>query len=146
VFKYLMTLVFVAMPLVSIVSAKQHEFESSVSWLKPSSESHLWSYQKACERAINEIEKRHGVDWKLTSIVFIDRGRSTNTTRRWDGKRTWSCTHSVIARYEIVRRGHGGNDAFPLEVKCIIKDDVASSKDKSLIEKELKRNASQKND
>ncbi|EJR11753.1 hypothetical protein [Bacillus cereus] len=83
-----------------------HTYEHAWSVKKPSSESHAWSYKHACDACLAEIEVRHGVDWKVTDVVFEDLGRETETDVTWDGKRTWKCTHRVKATYEIVHRGN----------------------------------------
>lgn len=82
----------------------QHEFEHSWSITKPSSESHQWSYRQACNACLAEIEVRHGVDWKVTDVRFIDKGRTTQTRQDWRGRRRWRCTHTVVAVYKVVRR------------------------------------------
>lgn len=87
-------------------TSRTHRFEHSSSWSKPSSESHQWSYDGACRNCLAEVERRHGVDWKVTDVEFEDKGRSTRTSQDWRGRRTWRCTHTVVARYNVVRRGH----------------------------------------
>jgi hypothetical protein len=85
----------------------EYEYQHSVSFSKPTSESHSWSFHQACVATQAEIENRHGVDWKITSIKFEDKGRQTKDETDWTGKRSWRCTHTVIARYAAVHRGHG---------------------------------------
>ena len=109
----LVTTTLLCMPTTSIASdkdhaevARTHRYEHSSSWKKPSSESHQWSYKRACDACLSEVERRHGVDWKVTDVEFEDKGRSTKTSQDWRGRRTWKCTHTVVAKYNIVRRGH----------------------------------------
>lgn len=84
----------------------EHSFEFAWSTEKPSSEKHSWSYQKACEACLGEVEKRHGVDWKITDVSYDDLGRETHTDGgRWGHPRKWSCTHKVRIHYNVVRRG-----------------------------------------
>ncbi|MBW9158890.1 hypothetical protein [Clostridium tagluense] len=82
----------------------EHEFEHSFSCEKPSSEDHAWSFKMACDACLAEIEVRHGVDWKVTDVLFEDQNRETTTHSTWDGKRTWKCTHKVKALYNVVHR------------------------------------------
>ncbi|MEH6887687.1 hypothetical protein [Priestia megaterium] len=82
-----------------------YEFQHSYSVEKPSSETHAWSFKKACDACLEAIEAKHGVDWKVTDITFEDLGRETSTHSTWDGKRTWKCTHTVKAHYNVVHRG-----------------------------------------
>lgn len=90
----------------SVAEANQtHRFEHSTSWKKPSSESHQWSFKGACDVCLAEVERRHGVDWKVTDVEFEDKGRTTKTSQDWQGRRTWRCTHTVVAKYNIVHRG-----------------------------------------
>lgn len=86
-------------------TSRTHRFEHSSSWKKPSSESHQWSYEGACNNCLAEIERRHGVDWKVTDVEFEDKGRTTQSSTSRTGKRTWRCTHTVVAKYNIVHRG-----------------------------------------
>ncbi len=87
--------------------AEQGPFNYQKSWQcsKPSSESHQWSYQRACEAAQADIEARWGVDYRLTQIRYEDNGRTTQTSHKWTCERTWRCTHTVTATYYIERRG-----------------------------------------
>ncbi|MFC4305898.1 hypothetical protein [Cohnella boryungensis] len=84
----------------------EHVFEHAWTTVKPSSESHAWSYQKACEACLAAVETRHGPDWKITDLEFEDLGRETKT---WGGSplkpKKWRCTHRVKAHYNIVQRG-----------------------------------------
>jgi glutamyl endopeptidase len=86
-------------------NSQTHRFEHSSSWKKPSSESHQWSYDGACNNCLAEVERRHGVDWKVTDVEFEDKGRTTKSSTSSTGKRTWRCTHTVVAKYNIVHRG-----------------------------------------
>lgn len=82
----------------------KYEYEHAFSCEKPSSETHTWSYKMACDGCLEQIEKKHGVDWKVTEIVYQDLGRETKThTDTW-GRRTWRCTHKVKAFYSIEHR------------------------------------------
>jgi V8-like Glu-specific endopeptidase len=89
----------------------EHRYEHCSSWSKPSSESHSWSYEGACNNCLAEVERRHGVDWKVTDVEFEDKGRTTKTSTDWTGRRKWKCTHCVVARYRIVRRGHESSES-----------------------------------
>lgn len=71
---------------------------------KPSSELHTLSYARACEACLAEIEKGHGVDWKVTEVTFEDLGRETQTRDRWPNGRVWKCTHKVRAQYNVEHR------------------------------------------
>jgi len=87
--------------------AGQGPFNYQKSWTaqKPSSETHQWSFQRACEAAQADIETRWGVDYRITQINFADNGRTTNTSHKWTCERTWRCTHTVTCTYYIERRG-----------------------------------------
>jgi hypothetical protein len=82
-----------------------HEYQHSWSCSKPTSESHAWSFKQACDACLEQIEERHGVDWKVTDVTFEDNNRKTQTETNWKGERTWRCTHTVTAKYTVVRRG-----------------------------------------
>jgi len=75
----------------------------SASFEKPSSENHRWSYQRACERALAEVERELGRGWLVESIRYDDQGRKTNTSHKWTSKRKWKCTHTVKAIYRACR-------------------------------------------
>lgn len=87
--------------------AEQGPYVYTKSWSveKPSSETHQWSFQRACEAAQADIEARWGVDYRITQISFVDDGRTTRTEHKWTCARKWRCTHTVTATYHIERRG-----------------------------------------
>jgi len=87
--------------------AEQGPYSYQKSWTveKPSSESHQWSYDRACAAAQADIEVRWGVDYRITQIKFEDNGRTTKTSHKWTCERKWRCTHTVTATYYIERRG-----------------------------------------
>lgn len=84
----------------------KYSYQHSESWSKPSSESHRWSYERTCRGAQTAIEQRWGVDYRIVSIEFEDNDRKTKTETDWTGKRTWKCTHTVTAKYDVERRGN----------------------------------------
>ena len=100
-------------------SETSHRYEHCSSWSKPSSESHTWSYEGACNNCLAEVERRHGVDWKVTDVEFEDKGRTTNTSSDWRGRRKWKCTHCVVAKYNIVRRGHESSEVTRTSFKTV---------------------------
>ena len=84
--------------------AEEHTYEHAWSCEKPSSEDHAWSYGHACDACQQEIETRHGVDYRVTDVTFEDLDRETSTWTDWDQTRHWACTHKVRARYKVEHR------------------------------------------
>lgn len=87
--------------------AEQGPFNYQKSWTveKPSSETHQWSFQKACESAQSDIETRWGVDYRITQVRFEDNNRTTKTENKPGRPGRWRCTHTVTATYHVERRG-----------------------------------------
>jgi len=94
---------------------KAYRYQYSKSWSKPSSESHAWSFAGACDGCLKAITRWHGVDWKITDVEYEDRGRSTRTSTDRLGRRTWRCTHTVVARYKVVHRGLEKSTSYTVE-------------------------------
>lgn len=81
-----------------------HKYQHAFSCEKPSSESHTWSYKRACDACLYEIEENLNPNERISDILFEDLGRETGThTDRW-GARTWRCTHTVIGLYSIANK------------------------------------------
>lgn len=83
----------------------RRRYEHSVSFSKPTSETHEWSFKEVCVATQREIEHRYGLDWKIIEIEFDDDARATSTDYdEQTGRRTWKCTHTVVAMYVIEPR------------------------------------------